>query len=120
LLTIVLYVPDKQDVHCKALDPSKPALHIQILASCVDCELTGHIIHELIDVAPSVLEYVLIVQSIQYEIRSACIVDEYLPTGQSIQLEDSTDQVLYLPALQAVHCVLLLAPAKDVLPPGQF
>jgi hypothetical protein len=56
LIAFVLYVPAKQDVHCKPSDPSKPALHMQILAPSVDCELAGHVTHKLIDVAPSVFE----------------------------------------------------------------
>ena len=115
-----LYVPTVHAVQISPSRPENPRLHLQSVIAIdptTDCELEVQFWHML---APMVLEYVLMPQSVHTDApvaeylpapqsmhvaaKDLPIAAEYLPAPQSVQLA-ALVAVVYLPATQAVHAL---------------
>ena len=118
---IFLYFPSSHAIHVPPFGPVNPRLQIQTTNSILppgDTEPDGQFVHAPTPVAPTIVEYELMPQSIHVLGEEATKVVEYLPAVHSTQ-ELATVAPLnarYFPAPQAVHawlpCVSLYFPVS--------
>jgi hypothetical protein len=121
---IFLYFPSSHAIHVPPFGPVNPRLQIQATNSILppgDTEPDGQFVHVPTPVAPTIVEYELMPQSIHVLGEEATKVVEYLPAVHSTQELATVAPVVvrYFPAPQGVQawfpCIFLYFPSSHAI-----